>query len=175
MRILFALCFVFGVVSPVAVQLPDAVRTPGAVNPAITQANILQNICNPKWSTKSIRPPASYTTALKKKQMQALGLTVPNNEVQRGRAFNASQCVEKSGNPACYEEDHLISLELGGDPRSEQNLWPEPYAGDWGAKKKDTLENWLHKQVCAGSMTLQDAQHAIATDWVATYQKVGLK
>ena len=32
--------------------------TPGLVNPDITQANIDQTICNPQWSTKSIRPHA---------------------------------------------------------------------------------------------------------------------
>jgi hypothetical protein len=29
-------------------------------------------------------------------------------------------CMLHSGNAACYEEDHLISLENGGN-------WPEPY------------------------------------------------
>src|SRR5216683_2609243 len=27
--------------------------------------------------------------------------------------------------PAHYEEDHLVSLELGGHPRDPRNLWPE--------------------------------------------------
>jgi hypothetical protein len=27
----------------------------------------------------------------------------------------------------CYEEDHLISLEDGGDPTDPRNLFPEPY------------------------------------------------
>jgi hypothetical protein len=29
------------------------------------------------------------------------------------------------GNPKDYEEDHLISLELGGAPRDPKNLWPQ--------------------------------------------------
>ena len=40
-----------------------------------------------------------------------------------------------------------------------------------GAKEKDWVENYLHQQVCAGAMTLQDAQHAIVTDWYAVYVK----
>jgi hypothetical protein len=28
---------------------------------------------------------------------------------------------------ACYEEDHLISLEDSGNSMDPRNLWPEPY------------------------------------------------
>jgi hypothetical protein len=79
--------------------------TPGLVNPDITQTNIDQTICNPQWSTKSIRPPVSYTNTLKTMQLAA------------------SQATDKT--PAHYEEDHLVSLELGGHPRDPRNLWPE--------------------------------------------------
>jgi hypothetical protein len=36
---------------------PDPVRTPGAANPQVTQRTIQDNICNPHWSTKLMRPP----------------------------------------------------------------------------------------------------------------------
>lgn len=52
-----------------ASEYPDPTRTPGALNPQVTQATIDQTICNPDWSTKSIRLPSSYTTNLKKQQM----------------------------------------------------------------------------------------------------------
>lgn len=121
---------------------------PGAINPNVTQANIHQTICVPGY-TKTIRPPASYTNALKRKQLSGASDT----------------------NPRDYEEDHLISLEIGGSPTSPDNLWPEPYnpVGGWGAHKKDQLENELHKMVCNGSISLSDAQKAISTDWVKAY------
>jgi hypothetical protein len=50
------------------------------------------------------------------------------------------------------------------------NLWPEPWADPCGAHRKDDLENALKRQVCAGSMTLSAAQHAIASDWEAAYR-----
>ena len=34
-----------------------------------------------------------------------------------------------------------------------------------GAESKDVVENRLHREVCAGTVTLTDAQHEIATDW----------
>src|SRR5689334_17278167 len=52
---------------------PDPTRTPGATNPDITQANIGTNICNPNWSTKTIRPPVSYTNPLKTRQIGEYG------------------------------------------------------------------------------------------------------
>lgn len=134
--------------------LPNPILTPGSINPNITQANIGQNICNKNWSTKSIRPPSSYTTALKIKQIQQYGFADTKT--------------------ADFEEDHLISLELGGNPTDPKNLWPELYLPKPGAREKDHLENYLHAQVCAGKMTLAEAQKAISTDWYSTYQKVGL-
>lgn len=72
--------------------------------------------------------------------------------------------------PYQHEVDHLISLELGGS-NVISNLWPEPYAGRWGARTKDVLENKLHDLVCAGQLNLRYAQHVEATDWVAAYKR----
>jgi hypothetical protein len=72
--------------------------------------------------------------------------------------------------PYQHEVDHLISLELGGS-NAIRNLWPEPYAGRWGARTKDVLENRLHDLVCAGELALASAQHQEATDWVTAYRR----
>jgi hypothetical protein len=72
--------------------------------------------------------------------------------------------------PYAHEVDHLISLELGGS-NAVRNLWPEPYAGRWGARTKDALENRLHANVCSHSMSLRTAQHIEAANWVAAYRR----
>ena len=69
-----------------------------------------------------------------------------------------------------HEVDHLVSLELGGS-NAITNLWPEPYPGRWGARTKDVLENRLHDLVCAGTLTLTDAQRIEARNWVKAYRK----
>jgi hypothetical protein len=130
---------------------PDSTRIPGSINPDIEQANIRETICNPYWSTKNVRPPTSYKTNLKNQQMRKWGLPGAAND---------------------YEEDHLISLELGGNAVDPRNLWPEPYSPKPGAREKDAVENYLHKQVCSGTMTLREAQQAIVTDWYRVYQQV---
>ena len=68
------------------------------------------------------------------------------------------------------ELDHLIPLELGGADAVD-NIWPQPAKPVPGFHEKDKLENYLHKQVCAGKMALVDAQALIRTNWVAAYSQ----
>lgn len=72
--------------------------------------------------------------------------------------------------PYAHEVDHLISLEVGGS-NDIRNLWPEPYAGRWGARTKDVLENRLHQLVCSGTLSLRSAQRQEAADWVTAYRR----
>ena len=71
-----------------------------------------------------------------------------------------------------YELDHFIPLELGGD-NAVTNLWPESAAPDPGFHAKDQVENYLHKQVCNGSISLTDAQDLIKTDWYQVFLTMG--
>ena len=107
--------------------------TPGVLNPAVTQATIGATICRSGW-TKTVRPPVTYTNDLKLEQLLRYGLHGP---------------------PSAFQEDHLISLELGGSPTDPRNLWPEPYPR---ASAVDKIENDLNHRVCAGSLTLAEAQ-----------------
>lgn len=118
---------------PANAILADPLRTPGVLNPDVTQANIRSTICRHGW-TATIRPPVEYTNGLKRKQMRQYGET---------------------GSLSDYQEDHLISLELGGNPTDSRNLWPEPYPR---ASDVDRIENDLNAQVCSGQLTLAQAQ-----------------
>jgi hypothetical protein len=116
--------------------LPDPTLTPGALNSEVRQSTIKKTICKSGW-TKTIRPPVSYTNALKIQQMVL---------------------YEETGSPSEYEEDHFIPLELGGAPRTPKNLWPEPHAQ---SKSSDPLETQLKRKVCKGVMTLKKARATI--------------
>lgn len=126
---------------PVVGLRPRADITPGATNPDVTQATIGTTICVSGW-TATVRPPTSYTNNLKAQQIRQYGFT--------------------NTTATDYEEDHLIPLELGGAPRDSRNMWPEAYPG---AHDKDQAENSLRRQVCAGTITLAEAQRRILTDW----------
>jgi len=73
--------------------------------------------------------------------------------------------------PGQYEVDHLVSLELGGS-NDIANLWPEAASPTPGFHQKDSVENYLHSQVCSGAVSLKEAQIEIATNWLAVYNQM---
>jgi hypothetical protein len=120
--------------------LPDPNCTPGAISPKVTPDTLDTTICKTGY-TKSIRPPASITEIEKRENAAAYGYTGSLKDV---------------------EYDHLVPLELGGDPNDPRNLWIEPGASP---NPKDGVESRLHELVCEGTVPLAAAQEAIATDW----------
>jgi hypothetical protein len=128
-------------------QRPDRRCTPGAVNPAVTQATIDSTICKSGW-TKTVRPPERVTDVEKRGSLAAYG----------------------EGPASRYEYDHFIPLELGGAVNDARNLWPErDYAHRRGfyLNPKDKLETALKRLVCSRKMTLATAQREMAANWVS--------
>src|SRR5579864_8408772 len=77
--------------------------------------------------------------------------------------------THKSGQ---YEVDHLVSLQLGGS-NNISNLWPQPATPTPGFHEKDRVENYLHDLICKkGTLTVQQAQIEIATNWLAVYKSM---
>jgi hypothetical protein len=137
---------------------PDLSITPGVAAADVTQDNIKTTICVSGFTSPPRRRPSSYTDTLKVKGFDEYGLS-----------------DRKKGD---YEEDHLISLELGGDPKDPKNLCPEPYnpsIPDGGARYKDKVEKYLNRQICQGKMTLAEAQKAIVADWYQVYKSMPKK
>ena len=148
----FTLLFVLFTLSSQALagDLPDSKLTPGAIDSSITQDNINKTICVRGYA-KTVRPPAYYTNALKKKQMAAYGYS--------------------DVDPRHHEEDHLIPLSIGGNPSDPLNLWPQPRISEWNAEKKDILELKLYKLVCDGTVSLDEARREISSNWIETYKR----
>ena len=59
-----------------------------------------------------------------------------------------------------------------GTPLTSRGPFPPSLVG---AKAKDRVENALNTAVRNGTMTLQEAQHIIATDWFKYYRDYVLK
>ncbi len=127
-------------------SLPDPRCTPGAIAPAVTQADIARTICHSGY-TETVRPPESVTEPEKRASLKAYGDRKPLHY---------------------YEYDHLVPLELGGAPNDPRNLWPEPGASP---NPKDSLEDRLNSRVCDGTIKLAAAQLAIARNWVSAYRR----
>jgi len=138
--------------SAFAADFPDPKLTPGMVNLDLTK----EVLCAPGFSTKKYRDTA-------------------NAEELKTNAYARYGMVDHKGMCALVargcEIDHLIPLELGGKTNID-NLWPQPYGTKpWNATIKDRLENRLHRLVCSDVLTLGEAQHAIAVDWIAAYKR----
>ena len=143
--------------APVTSQtLPDAKLTPGAVNTQVIAEpgagsylidGVEYNICARDFRTKPFR----HTSAALKKQVCAkYGIT-------RG-------CPGPR-----YEIDHDVNLGIGGADVLA-NLWVQPIKQ---ARIKDhQVEDRLPKLVCAGKMSLSDAQACVESDWVKCAAKV---
>jgi hypothetical protein len=90
-----------GALAATAPDVQNSNNTPGVRDPNVTQGNIQTTICVPGY-TEKVRPHLPITNAIKKKQIAAFGYS--------------------DKKMADYEEDHLISLEIGGSPADERNL-----------------------------------------------------
>lgn len=135
----------------VADYIPNPELTPGAIDTRVTQQSIHRTVCVPGY-TSTVRPRVGYTNALKQKQIEEYHYADKNMQH--------------------YEEDHLIPLAVGGHPSDPKNLWPEPWQGDFGARKKDALESYAHRKLCKGEITLDEAQHLFVGDWRVNYEKI---
>ena len=126
------------ILAPAAAEDHQRAPVRGAVDRHVIQATIHHTICQ-RGYTAQVRPPRKVTDAIKRRLVNGL-----------------------PGPPQDYELDHLIPLGLGGHPTSPNNLWLQNWAE---AAMKDRDELRLHREVCAGRMTLEQAQHEMVTTW----------
>ncbi len=125
-------------------KFPDSACTPGAI---FSDATVNQ-ICQSGYSS-SVR-------------------NVPTSE--KDQVYAEYGIVSRTTGE--YEVDHLVSLELGGS-NDISNLWPEAAAPKPGFHEKDSVENYLHDEVCSGKIGLRDAQVLIATNWLSVWTQMG--
>ena len=129
--------------------IPDPSCTPGAVNPTLT----LEVMKEPNFRTGCVRDQD----------------TQPQDKAKTYHWYGLAKPANNPGENQICELDHLISLELGGAD-SLDNIWPQCGPSHVALeqrffKRKDTVENFLAKQVRDGKISLPDAQKGIATDW----------
>ena len=152
---IIALLLWSGLATAAPAVLPNLELTPGVARTDLT----IEKICHTKWGLDK-----RHVTAVMKR------------EVEKAYHFKASECP--SGR---VEIDHLISRELGGAD-DVKNLWPQCYekhikgkhpsqVKEWGAYKKDRLENRLNKELCAGHLSLKAARKAETEDWRVAYKQ----
>jgi hypothetical protein len=133
--VIVLLSLVAGAAASNTVLLPRVEHATGWRNPEVRQSNLASTVCKSGYSA-TIRPPVSYTSFLKREELRYLKLP---------------------GSASDYQLDHLISLSIGGSPYDTRNLWMQP---DSQARRDDRLESRWHRDLCAGRLTLRQAQAA---------------
>jgi len=128
-------------------EMPNPILTPGACH-----SMSVKQLCKTKWG-KDAR---HVTAKMKREVFHAYGLS--------GNLDRSCRCKRH------FEIDHLCSRELAGRD-VVSNLWPQCYCGTFNAVMKDRVENRLHKEVCTGNITLEEAQGYITTDWRIPYRR----
>jgi hypothetical protein len=136
LRRLIALLSPALILAPAAAQ--ERAPVPGQVDTRVTQSTITSTICEPGYTTK-VRPPRKFTDAIRRRLVNGL-----------------------PGSSQDYELYQLIPLGLGGHPTSANNLWVQAWQE---AASKDRDELWLHREVCSGRMTLEQAQRDMLATW----------
>jgi len=126
--------------------MPDRILTPGAAVSADAEA-----ICKPGYAS-TIRPRGALWRRLKDEAYRRY-------HIKRG---NRSILAANGVRYPAYVIDHLIPLEIGGDPTDIRNLWPEPIGE---ARDKDKIENRLHALVCGHELDVTEAQSMIVRNW----------
>jgi hypothetical protein len=131
-------------------ELPSHIGTPGAINPDVTDATLKETIGTPNW-TATVRPPVSYTNALKIQVMSEYGIV---------------------GNPTDFELDHLVPLCAGGNPVSQLNLWAQRRTGINSASVKDLTEVAAQHAILNGILSLSEVQQGFCQDWTALHTRL---
>ena len=107
------------------------------LNPDVTPAMLSTTVCVAGWTAR-VRPRAAYVAALERAML-------PAGADQRG-----------------YLMDHVMPLGLGGHPSAQGNLRPQLVDE---ALAKDVDERRLNRAVCAGRISLPDAQAEMRRLW----------
>ncbi|MDE1999318.1 MAG: hypothetical protein KGI52_10370 [Burkholderiales bacterium] len=163
---------------------PDFSVVPGASRPGATA----EEVCAQGFTTKSIRPPASATNVLKRAlfaQMQAAG-DVPPDVTIGDYELDHCEALTNGGDPGLVRDasgkvDVQASITLGNlrmQPRvtffeKERERAGSPWYGlDQpypAAEMKDVIEVKVHKMMCAGQLTMREAQVLSCQAWQYTY------
>ena len=111
------------------------------LNQSVRAETLSETICM-RGYTRTIRPPANVTNTIK-------------YEMLRKKGYAISSMHD-------FILDHKIPLSLGGAPNDLRNFMLQT---EDESKDKDRVELCLAKTVCAGRVSLDEAQREIWRDW----------
>jgi len=117
----------------------------------VTQQSVAETICRPGYAD-AVSPSLDQIMAQKNQLLAARGID--------------------RNDGSSYALDRHVPVVLGGSPDAPENFDLLPWAGHAGERRKELLAARLKRCVCAGRMSLADAQAAIVGNWTKQYARV---
>ncbi|MCG5078415.1 hypothetical protein [Paraburkholderia tagetis] len=117
----------------------------------VTQESVAETICRPGYAD-TVAPPFDEAMALKNRLLAARGID--------------------SGDGVAYALDRRVPILLGGAPDAAENFDLLPWGGHSGERRKSLLAVRLKRCVCAGRLSLAQAQAAISGNWAHQYDQL---
>lgn len=126
-------------------------QDPKLLDTRVTQRSVAETICRPGYAD-TVAPPFDKTMALKDRLLAARGIDGDDG--------------------VGYALDRHVPIVLGGSPDAIANFDLLPWGGHAGERRKSLLTVRLKRCVCAGRMTLAEAQAAISGNWSHQYDRL---
>lgn len=118
----------------------------------VTQHSVADTICRPGYAD-AVSPSLDSIMARKDRMLAKHGIDAEDG--------------------TSYALDRRVPIVLGGSPDAAANFELRPWAGHAGERRKELLTARLKRCVCAGRMTLAEAQAAIVGNWPSRYGRLG--
>jgi hypothetical protein len=117
----------------------------------VTQESVADTICRPGYAD-TVAPPFDVAMAHKDRLLAERGID--------------------AGDGVAYALDRRVPILLGGSPDAAANFDLLPWGGHGGERRKSLLTVRLKRCVCAGRMSLAQAQATIAGNWSHNYDQL---
>ncbi|CAM2157682.1 hypothetical protein ABLT15_35130 [Paraburkholderia tropica] len=130
---------------------PARAQDPRLLDARVTQDSVSDTICRTGYAD-SVAPPFDQAMALKARLLTARGIDAEDG--------------------VTYALDRRVPILLGGSPDASANFDLLPWGGHAGERRKSLLTVRLKRCVCAGRITLSEAQAAIAGNWSHQYDQL---
>ncbi|HKT97751.1 MAG TPA: hypothetical protein VJS30_14645 [Paraburkholderia sp.] len=117
----------------------------------VTQESVTETICRPGYAD-TVAPPFDEAMAQKDRLLAARGIDADDG--------------------VAYALDRRVPILLGGSPDAVANFDLLPWGGHAGERRKSLLTVRLKRCVCAGRISLAQAQAAISGNWSHRYDRL---
>lgn len=132
-------------------SVPAWAQDPRLLDARVTQESLAETICRPGYAD-TVAP--SFDAAMAQK-----------NRLLSARGIDAEDGV-------AYALDRRVPIVLGGSPDAAANFDLLPWGGHAGERRKSLLTVRLKRCVCAGRISLAQAQAMIVGNWSRQYDQL---